>query len=94
MRTAQEFKQQAKERNITKWHIRECSICGYPLAYFFSPDFEEVAFDSGCDCTSGGPNYQRRSWESVAEIYNMQTQPDVIKKMDAFWGFEINEPVK
>lgn len=92
MKTAEDFKQQAKEKSINSWHIRDCSMCDYPLLYVFSPDKEEVAFDSGCDCNRGGPNYQMRTWDSIAEHYNMQTHPDVIKEMNIFWGFDIKEP--
>lgn len=84
MRTAEEFKQAAQTHNITSWNIRDCSLCGYPLSYYF--DGDNVSYDSGCDCISFS-NIQPRSWEDVAEHYNRQTHPDYIKTMDAFWHF-------
>lgn len=83
-RTAEEFQQAAKEKNITSWPIHDCSICGYHCGYKIIED--SVAYDSGCDCVSY-IDIQPRSWEDIAHQYNMQDHPGVIDKMDQFWGF-------
>lgn len=83
-RTAEEFKAQAKVKNITQWPGHNCPKCGYTVGYYFQG--ENVFFDNGCDCFSG-QNLKPRTWEEVANRYNMQTHPDVIKKMDEHWGF-------
>ena len=44
MAWVEEHCQKQRERLI----IRECSICGYSLGYFFSGD--SLYFDSGCYC--------------------------------------------
>lgn len=86
MKTAQEFKQQAETKNITEWHIHTCSLCGFHCKYVFTSN--AVFYNSGCDCMRGPYNIQPRNWERVADHYNMQNQPEVIKKYNEFWGFE------
>lgn len=80
------FKEQAKLKNLRNWYVRNCSMCEYPLAYVFSTDHEHVGFDAGCDCT-GSRVVRESSWGAVADNYNIQTDPNVIKKMNEFWGF-------
>lgn len=87
VRTADEFKQAAIKKGITEWVIRDCSICGYDLKYIFSRDKEQVAFDTGCDCTSYPNVIIPSSYEDIAQHYNCQTNKEYIKEMDDFWGF-------
>jgi len=84
MRKPEEFKQKAIENKIRQWVVRDCSICGYQLKYIFYDD--KVTFDPGCYCTSG--REQTRTWDDISGYYNMQTNKNVIKEMDEFWGFE------
>jgi len=87
LRTAEEFREQAKARNIKRWPIHDCSMCGYECGYLFN-EAGEVAYDSGCDCVlSLGDRISPREWENVAEHYNMQSSENYIKEMDEFWGF-------
>lgn len=46
----------------------------------------EVYFDGGCYCACG--DLRPQTWEDVAEIYNLQKNPDVISEFDEFWHFE------
>ncbi len=87
MKTGDDFRKAAEEKNISKWNIHDCSICGYLCGFVFSGDHQHVAYDSGCDCT-GREHYQHRIWESVAQHYNLQSHPEVIKEMNKFWGFK------
>jgi hypothetical protein len=87
VRDSEQFKQAAIKNGITKWESHGCSICGYIVGHIFSPDYEQVAFDHGCDCT-GRYSHSMRTWQDVADSYNMQKNEEVIKKMDEFWGFE------
>lgn len=84
-RTAVEFQAQAATRGIDYWPQRRCSICGYELAYVFCGS--HVGFDSGCGCGPTRSRIQPRDWDSVAEQYNRQTNPNVIAEYDRFWGF-------
>lgn len=85
MRTPEEFRSQAIKLNINYWEHHRCAICEEPVGYyFFTYPNCEVVFDSGCGC-SFGSNPRPSSWQDVAEFYNMQTDEDVIKKMDEFW---------
>ena len=84
MKQGIDFQNQAKLKGIIQWHSHNCTFCEYPVGYHFSG--EDVYYDNGCDCTCG-QNLNERSWEDVAERYNMQTNADVIKRMNDFWGF-------
>ena len=85
-RTAEEFAVAAAERQISRWNIHDCSICNYPCGFVF--DDGVVGYDPGCDCT-GRYWLEARTWDDVAQQYNMQDHPDVIAKYDAFWGFNL-----
>ncbi len=85
-RSAEEFKQAAIDKDIRFWKNHNCGFCNYSCGYFFSDDHEFVGYDSGCDCTRRYVKEQR-SWEDIANAYNMQTKEAVIKIMDEFWGF-------
>lgn len=84
MRSSEEFKIQAAKIGITRWPIHNCSICGYPCGYLFHDD--QVFYDSGCDCVNYA-DIQPKTWEDVAQQYNMQTNEKYIAEMDSFWGF-------
>ena len=85
MKTGADFKEQTEKNNITRWDIHKCSMCSYQCSYHFIDG--NVFYDNGCDCTSG-QNLNPRSWDDVAEQYNIQSYPKVIKKMNEFWGFK------
>ena len=87
MKTAEDFKKSAIENNIHHWPVHDCSMCRYECGYLFDYQGHEVVYDHGCDCTR---RYEKSllNWDSVAEQYNMQTNPDVIKKMNEYWRFE------
>jgi hypothetical protein len=87
VRTAQEFKDAAKIIKPSKFHIHRCSMCKYPCGYVFSPDYECVGYDIGCDCTKRyiiNPS----SYDDIERYYNMQNNDGHIKEMDDFWGFK------
>ncbi len=83
-RSAEDFKKQAKEKGITRWVIHHCSMCDYPCGYLFNGD--KVEYDAGCGCVTYR-DVQSRTWDNVAEHYNMQKNEKVIAQMDKFWGF-------
>ena len=84
-RTGADFRAAAEKHGITRWQIHDCSICDYPCGYLFRGD--EVFYDSGCDCVTYRSDLHPRSWEDVAEQYNMQSHPAVIEAYDTFWYF-------
>lgn len=84
MRKPEEFKQQSEKNGITFWKSHECSICGAEVGTEIING--EPSYRSACRC-AWSPNHSY-GWDKVAERYNMQTNPDVIKRMDEFWGFE------
>lgn len=90
MRTAQEFQDAAEARGITRWTLHRCSFCDGPVSYYFRP--HGVGFDAGCDCSSGS-GWTDRSWQDVADHYNLQNHPDVIAEYDDFWGFQPLQPI-
>lgn len=83
MKKIEDFKKQAKEKDIKRWNIHDCSMCGYQCGYIIRDN--GVFYDSGCGC-SHGP-LRESSFEEIAEHYNMQSNKKVIKEMDKFWGF-------
>lgn len=84
MKTVDDFKKAAKDKNITRWNINDCSICGYKCGFNISGD--EVSYDPGCNCVWGGS--ESRTWQDLADDYNMQTDKKFIKEMNEFWGFK------
>ena len=60
-----EYCQQQSERLI----IRECSICGYSLGYFFSGD--SLYFDSGCYCSYQMPPTILHQEEDLHSIFEL-----------------------
>jgi len=87
MRDVSEFIEKAKTRETFKWKIHHCSICNYHCGFlFFNHSDYDVLYDAGCHCA--WTFYFPRSWDAVAEHYNFQTDPEVIKIMDEFWGFD------
>ncbi len=69
--TVEQIKDAVKEHDIRVWKLRGCSICLIPLTYSFNGD--DPTYDSNCDCVSYSTEPEPRSWESIAEIFNMQT---------------------
>lgn len=93
MKTAEDFKKQAKKLNFInkKWTIHHCSLCGYPCGYIIDHAQDLVEYDSGCDCIAGALyTITERDWQSIADFYNHQLHPDTITKMNEFWSFEEN----
>ena len=88
MRTVEEFKESVKKNNIKRWDIHKCSICGFNCGYIFDIYNDQVYYDSGCDCVTYFVMPHPRSWNEVAEYYNMQTNPKYIAEMDEFWHFD------
>ena len=84
MKTAEEFKEQARLHNITYWASHDCSICGVSVGTEIENG--EASYRSACGCASS-PNHSH-GWSDVAERYNMQTNPDVIESMNKFWKFK------
>lgn len=102
-RLADEFKAKQVERNIKRWNIHACGMCGYECGFLFRTGW--IGYDRGCNCTNGG-DIEERTWEDVAAHYNLQidsyqreTNPLVIKmingtinEMNTFWGFLDESP--
>lgn len=86
-KTRIDFQVAAFDKRPAKWVIHHCGFCKYPCGYVFDSNYECVAYDRGCDCTVQ-TNINECSWDRLAEQYNMQTDEEVIKKMDEFWGFD------
>ena len=98
MKSIEEFKEQAKKKNITRWVIHECSMCNYPCGFIIRGDV--VFYDNGCSCSMRPP--RQSSWEEIAEHYNHNAgSPDkderikknplfkeVVDEMNEFWGFK------
>lgn len=84
MKTPEQFKEQAEKLKITYWPSHDCSICGVSVGTEIHNG--EPSYRSSCNCGSS-PNHSH-GWQKVADRYNMQTHPDIIKEMNEFWGFD------
>lgn len=88
MKTGEDFKRAVEEHGITYWPVRDCSLCGYELAYLFGHEDYEVIFDAGCDCVRIHKRHVRH-WPDVANLYNMMIQdPEVKERVKQFWKFD------
>ncbi len=92
IKTAEELKQQAIKENIQFYPVRNCSICGYPCWYRFYDNYNRVTYDSWCDCCRWWE--QQRSWEDLANTYNInqpENNPKISKKflddLNKVWKF-------
>jgi len=89
-RGVQEFRDAALRQGISWWWVGACSMCNVPIGYVIRAgvrDGREVAFSSDCGCVSDG-TLDPRTWDDVADHYNLQRDPQVIAEYDRFWGFE------
>lgn len=91
IKTIDELKAQVQEKGITFWPIHNCSFCSYSCGYHFHG--EDVFYDSGCDCVTYN-NFQPRSWDDVAQVYNMnqpennpKVSQDYLDRTDTVWQF-------
>ena len=85
MKTENDFKEAVKAKGINFWQVHSCSLCGYGCGFMFEGHL--VDYDSGCYCTSCPSLPGKRDWADVANFYNSQKNPSVIREMDEFWGF-------
>lgn len=83
MKTPEEFKKQAKLKEITFWKSHNCGICDVEVGTEIENG--EASYRSACGC-AWSPNHSY-GWNYVAERYNRQTNEDVITEMNKFWGF-------
>lgn len=84
MKTTLDFKQVVEERKLTHYDVNDCSICGVYYGYKFNRG--DVYFNSSCGCASSYPRIS--SYQEIADDYNRQSHPQIIEKMNAFWGFK------
>ncbi len=82
-----EFANAAVKNNIEEWIIHNCSMCGYGCRYLIDLPSLDVRYDTGCHCTNR-INIHVSSWGSIATHYNMQSNENVIAKMNEFWVFD------
>lgn len=75
------FYEQVEKLGITFWQLGECSFCKYQVGFIFKNG--EVYYDSGCNCLPSKPF--KRTWQHVADTYNMQRDFNVIKAFNKFW---------
>lgn len=84
-KTGKDLKEAIESNGIEEWQMHNCSICGYLCGYHFKNG--KVYYDNGCYCTNNPDNLSPRSWDDVAEQYNMQTNSNIIDKMNDFFNF-------
>ena len=86
-KTGEDFQRQVKEHDIRSWTLRHCSMCDAPLEFIF--DGDDVFYDSNCDCVTYRTMPAPRTYEDIADIYNMNISvKEWIKEIDEFFGFK------
>lgn len=78
--TVEQVKLAVVEHDIKLWKLRECSMCLTPLTYTFNGG--DPTYDSSCACVRYSTEPEPHSWESIAEIFNIQ-RPEIRERM---WG--------
>lgn len=86
MKSGEDFRKSAIENNIHHWPVHNCSMCGYECGFLFDYRGYPVVYDAGCDCTRQYVKHER-SWDDVAEQYNIQKNEKVINEMNKYWRF-------
>lgn len=78
--------EKAKEHHITRWTCDRCSVCDYPMVYYFQSE-KEIYFDPGCHCTNEThrERFQKATWKEIAIFINMQSNEERIKEIKEFW---------
>lgn len=82
--TGEQVKEAMTAAGIERVVVRDCSMCGYPLAYIRVGD--QIGYDPGCHCTRGGHGVELRSWFDVARLINMQTKAEWRNKLRTDFG--------
>lgn len=77
------FKKRCKELNLDGWSISYCSVCGKPLRIEF--DKEEPYINNTCDCGNTVVENKDITWNTVAYIFNSQTQQYCANRYKEFW---------
>ena len=85
--TGEQVKQAMIGKGITKVKVRDCSICATPL--YYSRQGEDLYFNSSCGGVSYESPPQPRSWDSPAELINMQTKKEWRNKYMIAFGLEV-----
>jgi uncharacterized protein YceK len=86
-KTAEDFEKQVKEKNITSWILRYCSMCDAPLSFLF--DGDDVYYDSGCDCVNFRTIPQESSYDELANHYNRNIKnEEYLKEINEYFGFK------
>lgn len=89
--TEKELKAIVQEKQIRFAPARRCSICNEAIGWHFAPAGEVfthppapgvestdliAGFNSSCGCTSYDAGIELRSWDSLADTFNLQTYID------------------
>lgn len=69
--TPEQVREAAQQHGISRFKLRECSICGVGLHYLIRDD-GSVRFQAACGCNAGSPA-ELRSWDELAASFNMQS---------------------
>lgn len=86
-KTAEDFRQQVKEKGIKYWTLRLCSMCDAPLDFIF--DGDDVFYDSSCDCVTFRTIPEQRSYQDLANHYNRNIKnEEYLKEINEFFGFK------
>ncbi len=81
--TPEEIKAAVKARDMERWDLRECSICGTAIGYLFLSK-NLPFFDTNCECSTMESIPRKSSYQEIAEVVNMQNG-EAKEKLLKFW---------
>lgn len=84
--TGEEVKKAVLEKDISSINHHDCCICGFMVKYLVVEG--RLFFDPSCNCSSGG-GPEPCDWEEAAKWINVQSNPEIKKKLAARFGIEL-----
>ncbi len=82
--TGEQVRKAMIKAGIAKFHLRDCSICKFPL--FYVREGNILLYDNDCNCTTNWRRPLFRPWDTASELINMQTNKKSKKRMMKGFG--------
>jgi len=84
-KTAEDFKNKAKEMNIGLWPLSTCLLCNSTTGFVFIEDRVYYHLHDKDSCTLSTDT--EVSFQAIADFYNYQRKQKTVHNMNEFWGF-------
>jgi len=88
--TAEEVRQAVLDSGVSRIDSHDCSICHSMVGFNISDG--RIFWDSNCGCTVHSSEPELRSWDSIAENVNMQTNEENKRRVAKRFFVDIDQP--